>query len=144
MTNALDLLGPLAALLLATSLAAERLVVIMKTIFHTLAEENSQDPTGRSVREKGRRITVQMLAFLASYMTLALVFSTVDPLARIKIGPTTYYLGLLAFLGSGGSAFWSGVVGYVRAAKDVKTVESTVLKASRLSTGGGLATAAKE
>jgi hypothetical protein len=138
MNNSLDVLQALAALLLAVSLAAERLVALMKTIFPKLAVEKTTPTQEVDLKaDRGRRLTIQVVAFAASYMTLALVFDTWHPDAKIHVGPHDYQLALLAFLASGGSAFWGGVVGYVKEAKDVKTTIKATVRAQYVASAGG-------
>jgi hypothetical protein len=69
-----------------------------------------------------RRLWLQGLAIGASYLTVGLVFDSWCPLTKVKLGEWSYHQGVLAFLGSAGSAFWASVVGYAKAVKDVKTV----------------------
>jgi len=124
MPDALSELEGLSALLLATSLATERLIAILKTMIPWLARENTTAEKEVDLKaDMQRRLVLQGLALVASYVTVALVFDTWCPWKKVALGEWSYYQGVLAFLGSAGSAFWAGVVGYVKEVKDAKTVE---------------------
>jgi len=124
MPDALSELEGLSTLLLATSLATERLIAIVKTAVPWLATENTTAEREVDLNaDKQRRLILQGLAVVASYVTVSLVFDTWCPWKKVELGEWSYYQGVLAFLGSAGSAFWAGVVGYVKEVKDAKTVE---------------------
>jgi hypothetical protein len=124
MPDALSELEGLSTLLLATSLATERLIAILKTVVPSLAKEEITAEREVDLQaDKKRRLVLQGLAIVASYVTVALVFDTWCPWKKVELGEWSYYQGVLAFLGSAGSAFWAGVVGYVKEVKDAKTVE---------------------
>jgi hypothetical protein len=124
MPDPLNQLGALAAVLLAASLATERLLTIFKTLIPWLAVEKTTAAQEVDLSaDKSRRLLLQACAILASYVTIGLIFNTWDPGRNIPIGSEQYPQGVLAFLGSAGSAFWNGVVGYVKEGKNARTVE---------------------
>ena len=122
MLSALDLLVPF---LVALSLASERLVTLVKTLFPWLTVEK-QTPAQEVdlIEDRPRRIIVQLLAFAAALITTMLVANTGNPFAQVPVGKELRIpVYLVAFLASGGSAFWNNVLGFTKAAKDVKQVE---------------------
>ncbi len=126
MPDMLSSLETLSALILATSLAVERFIAIVKTLFPQLDIEKTSVAAEVDLKQdRPRRLEVQALALLASYLTVALVFDRFNPLAYIAIGETTYPLLLIAFLATGGSAFWNGAVGYIKEAKEARSAEKT-------------------
>lgn len=119
--------------LLATSIASERLVTIVKTFIPSLAEEKKKkdtqeiDPRG----DKWRRISVLGTAIVSSWITVALSaqgnveaisFGSFLPFAPVEIGTVSLPLLLVAVLVSGGSALWNNLLGYTKAVKDTKQV----------------------
>jgi hypothetical protein len=131
MSDTLNSLGVLSALILSISLAAERFVTIVKTLFPKLDIEKTT-PAGETdlTADKPRRLTILALALTASYVTVGLVFNTFNPMARVTAGESSYYVWLIALLGSGGSAFWNGVVSYTKEAKEARSAEKTVARLS--------------
>jgi len=109
-------LATIVSLLVALSVASERLVEIIKGLIPALNQENT-DPT----KEGWRKAGLQVLA-VAAGITTAFLASPVIPDIFIPKGVTgNLALGLLA---SGGSGFWNSVLSYVTKAKDVKTAEA--------------------
>jgi hypothetical protein len=109
----LDDLTKVISMLVVLSVAAERLVEILKGfVFKSL---NTVDPD--PAREASRQAKVQLLAVAASLFT-ALVVSWTH-LTAWKL-PTTLALG---FLASGGSSLWNSVLGWVKGLKDVRQAE---------------------
>lgn len=119
----LDNLSDLAAVLLAISLATERLVVIAKTVFPKLGEERPPAP-GESADEadRMRRLSVLGVAYVCALATAWLVADG----WTIEYGAGKRVISIfgVALLASGGSAFWTQVVGFASAAKDVRKMES--------------------
>jgi hypothetical protein len=136
MINALEVI---VTFLLTLSLASERLVTMVKTLVPWLAQEQKTPAQEVDLTaDRPRRLTVQMLALLAAWVTSGLVVSGVSqppkisladfsPFAELAVGSFRLPLFVVAILVSGGSAFWNSVLGYLKALKDVKQVE----KASR-------------
>lgn len=125
----LDSLNSLVALLLAISLASERLVTIVKTAVPWL-DEPARAPTGKEDprKDKVRRLIVQALAFAGAGITGTLLAAGDQPLSWSLVfsGTITYAdhqslpVLLVAFLGSGGSALWSQLLGYTRAVRELR------------------------
>lgn len=123
----LDSLFALSTLLLALSLATERLVTILKTIFTSLEDEMGDKTL---IEDKPRRLKVQVVSFICAWVTCAFIAKDgFNPLGIISIIPVPNEDGyelpvaFVAFLCMGGSAFWSNVLGYVKAVKDTKKQE---------------------
>lgn len=118
----LDNLSDLSALLLAISLATERLVVIVKTVFPRLGEERPPSP-GQTADEADRlrRLSVLGVAYLCALATAWLIADG----WTIEYGAGKRVISVfgVALLASGGSAFWTQVVGFASAAKDVRKLE---------------------
>jgi len=125
MLGALDIVVPI---LLALSLASERLVTIVKTVFPWLTEENKTEAQEVDlVKDRPRRLMVQFLAIAASWVTTSLLANSFNPFASLVLGqqPNQVSLPLIvvAILASGGSALWNNILGYTKAVKDTKQVE---------------------
>ncbi len=103
-----DLSG-LIATLITLSVAAERLVSIIKNFSPSLSSEQST-----AEKERARQVKLQLLALAAGLLTAYLA----DVGSLLPAGlPRWPLLGLLA---SGGSGFWTSVLGYVNGIKDIK------------------------
>lgn len=122
--------GVMIATLLAISLAGERIVAIVKTMFPTWFAEPSAQP-GSSVpdrlEDRGRRLRVQAMAFGACWVAAASL-SNFDFAGRMEIAGLSLATPIVGFLAMGGSAFWSQVLGISSALKDLKQTE---VKAAR-------------
>src|SRR5262249_46349847 len=112
-------------LLIALSVASERLVAIIKGLVPFLNQENP-DP----VREGWRSSLLQALAVGCGIVTAMLA----RPLLPSVVPGWDNPPGLLALglLASGGSGFWNSIQGYANQIKDIKKLE---LKEKRLETG---------
>jgi hypothetical protein len=127
-------LEALTALLLSISLATERLVVMAKTIAPTWLTDEKKTAANEIDRigDRWRRIRVLLIAFLVAFIAATLTADVATrPFWFFKEGFPFWasYGGsdggriptpLLALLASGGSAFWTGVVGLVSASRDVR------------------------
>ena len=105
-------LSTIVAVLIALSVATERLVDIIKGLIPFLNQKND-DPK----KEGWRRTVLQGMGFLGGIVTALLcqpALSGVMPEAWNSL-PGILALGLLA---SGGSGFWSSIQSYVLNAKD--------------------------
>ena len=118
-------LTALVTIILALSIASERLVEIVKGIIPFLSKENSNETF-----EGWRRSLLQLLA-VASAIFTAFISSDYIPHGLVEL-PETFSekwailgLGLLA---SGGSGFWNSVLTYLGKAKDVKKAEAETKK----------------
>ena len=129
-------LSDLSALILAVSLATERLVVVLKTIFpRTLAVE--REPVGDELpdeADRGRRLTVMACAYLSALIVSILIAGDSVSLGGLSVpfyvglGDTRVPVPLLALLASGGSALWNNVVGFTGAVKDIRRLERKELQ----------------
>ena len=129
-------LSDLSALILAVSLATERLVVVLKTIFpRALAIE--REPVGDELpdeADRGRRLTVMAAAYLAALVVSILIagdsvnFAGLSVPFYVGLGDARIPVPLLALLASGGSALWNNVVGFTGAVKDIRRLERKELQ----------------
>ncbi len=123
----IDVLVSLVTVMLAISLAAERLVTALKSAFPKwLAEQKGAGAVGEDIVADGpRRVGVLVIAYAASYVTSALVAGEWGPLDMLNVGPADNLLALpivvVALLATGGSAFWNNILGYTKAAKDARS-----------------------
>ena len=105
------------SLLVALSIASERLVDIIKGVVPWLNQ-----PRVRSADEGWRKAALQVLAVMAGITTAWLSSAAIPKGVGIPDDWTgTLALGLLA---SGGSGFWNSILTYVTKAKDVKAAEA--------------------
>jgi len=108
----MDNLSTVVAVLIALSVATERLVDIIKGLIPAINQKN-EDP----IKEGRRRTVLQVMGVLGGIVTALLcqpVLSVVLPETWNSL-PGILALGLLA---SGGSGFWSSIQSYVLNAKD--------------------------
>lgn len=144
-------LSSFVAFVLAISLATERLVTILKTVFaQWLADPPPVSPKATNpALDWRRRFAVQLVAFSCAWITVGFVAYdgrgfAASMLGRVPapgLGGFTLPSPLLALLASGGSAFWSGLLGYTQAVKDSKRTD-TATAAARLTSAGVVDTAA--
>jgi O-antigen ligase len=106
----------LVALLVSLSVASERLVEIIKGLFPSLNQENS-DPK----KEGWRRAGLQALAVLAGIITALLARPAIQGMEKWDTLAGTLAIG---FLASGGSGFWNAILTYVKNVKDIKKHEA--------------------
>lgn len=122
----IDDLSTLASLTLAGSLAMERFVVIAKTAVPWLAEAKVAAPGESEMRaDKARRRVVLGLTIVASLITAAFIGEGETWFrSSIAIGSTSRIPWFVfALMISGGSAFWTSIVGFASATKDVRAQE---------------------
>ena len=125
----IEAISELVALVLALSLATERMVVVIRTpqkllwiipLGEWLNNENKTEPK----KDGPRRLVVQLISFLCALFTVGwLAEGTWDPLASITVASQTVPLWLLAILATGGSSFWKNLLGYTKAVRDVRIEE---------------------
>jgi hypothetical protein len=137
----------LVSLLVALSVAAERLVEIVKG-FSTFLNQENPNPRMEGIRKS----LLQLLAVVSGIVTVFLtqpVIGKVGTDAQGSLVPQLLdsWLGLLALglLTSGGSGFWNSLQTYVNKAKDVKKleaeqkkIETTTSRASQAGTSAPL------
>ena len=107
-------LAALVSILVALSIASERLVEIIKGLIPFLNKERNSKMT-----EGWRRAALQALAVVAGIFTALLA----QPAIKAVIpGLSEHCTGILALglLASGGSGFWNAVLTYVLNVKDIK------------------------
>lgn len=106
------------ALLIALSVAAERLVEIVKGMIPALNTHNDKSPEW----EGRRKALLQLLAVVAG---IATAWVSAPVIKEIVPGDWGNWPGILALglLASGGSGFWNSVQTYVLMLKDLKKVE---------------------
>ena len=109
-------LAALVSLILALSVASERLVEIVKGVFPFLNNENTN-----MMLEGWRRAALHALAVLSGIVTAYMAsdyipVGTAGPVKEVGV----VGLGLLA---SGGSSFWNSIATYVLKIKDLKKIE---------------------
>ncbi len=115
-----DKLYALVSLILALSVASERLVEIVKGLWPWLNKAKDD------AREEGRRRTVLHVFAVIAGMITALLAQPIMPDGILPKGAvTTIALGLLA---SGGSGFWNAILSYVGRVKDLKALEVSKLR----------------
>ena len=112
--------GKLAAIvgvLVALSVASERLVEIIKGFSKFLSDANP-DPVG----DRWRRMLLQLIAVGAGIVTALL---TQPAIKGVVPGLSDNVWGILALglLASGGSGFWNAILAYVLNVKDIKKAE---------------------
>lgn len=124
-----DLTG-LITVILAISLASERLVTFLKTLIPQLADKapgQVQVPQSDYIRQ----VIVMLLAFLSCWLTSSFLITDCksflclkDPI-DLKGSSLDIPVYLMALLASGGSAFWASLLGYTKAVKDIKKEQIT-------------------
>lgn len=112
-------LAAIVGVILALSIASERLVEIIKGFVPWL-DRKASDP-----RVEGRRRSgLQILAVCSGVLTAFLARDYI-PLEIAKPTQTWSILGL-GLLASGGSGFWNAILTYVTRLKDIKKAEAEV------------------
>ncbi len=141
----LENLSSLLAVLIALSVAAERLIEILKNI-SALGKENP-NPTGEALR----KLALQLLAIGAGILTAYLSKKILPIIPNTGVNgkdTSNSVLLLLGVLASGGSAFWTSILGYVKSVKDIKktlAVDAKVQTAARVAAiARGIATPASD
>jgi len=106
-------LTTIVSLLVALSVASERLVEIIKGLVPWLNEQRAN-----STEEGWRKAALQLLAVAAGFATVWI--------APTNAGVPADFMGKLALglLASGGSGFWNSILTYVTKAKDIKEAEA--------------------
>ena len=112
------------AVLLVVSLATERWVAVLKTLFPWLADEKS-DTAGEPdpAADRPRRLVVQGVAVLGGWIVAAFIAGkgVLTPGAFVGLvyaGTVQIPAPVVALLASGGSAFWTQVVQLAASVKD--------------------------
>ena len=115
-------LTAIVTLILALSVASERLVEIIKGFIPALDKAITNDEAA----EARRRSYLQILAVLSGILTAFLAQDYIPNAISDSLKSWSIIgLGLLA---SGGSGFWNSILTYVTKMKDIKTVEADSAK----------------
>ena len=113
----MDNLPTVVSVLVALSVASERLVEIIKGLIPFLNNQNS-DPT----MEGWRKACLQLMAVGAGIVTAWLAQAGLQTSLPAAWTTSTGILAL-GLLASGGSGFWNSILAYILQAKDVKKAE---------------------
>jgi len=116
--SSIELVYTFVAVLVALSVASERLAEIIKGVIPALNNEN-RNPT----REGYRKAAIQSLAVVCGLVTVLLARPALKNMLPDPWNSTGTFLAL-GFLTSGGSGFWNGILGYVRNVKEIKKSEA--------------------
>ena len=112
----------LISVILSISLASERLVTFLKSVFPYLAGPQAPDiPDPNSNEEKVRKITLMIISFLTAWIAASFLngkFDLFDGLDT-KIENIKIPFLIIGLMASGGSAFWNSLLSYVKASRDV-------------------------
>jgi hypothetical protein len=111
------------SLILALSVASERLVEIVKGFIPPLTKP-LQDPHREAIRCSVLQILAVLSGVVTSYLARDYIPQEVSDVAK---GWSVWGLGLLA---SGGSGLWNSILTYFLKIKDIKAAEAEVVKAS--------------
>lgn len=130
----IDQFSTLVGLLLAISLATERLVTIFKTIWPVTLGEEKLDSNGlvNKERDRWRKLMVQVISFGVSWITASFLTdkNTFDFFGHIDVGigegKLQVSVVVVALLSMGGSAFWNNLLGYTKAIKEIKVQQKEI------------------
>jgi hypothetical protein len=117
-TPVLSQLASLLTVLITLSVATERLVAILQNLNKFLRTEQTTE-----AQEGSRRAALQALAVVAGIITACLAKEALPTIALLGLkGAATSWpvLGLLGLLASGGSGFWTSILGYVNGLKETQ------------------------
>jgi hypothetical protein len=113
-------LTAIVTLILALSVASERLVEIIKGFISKLDKPNTTDEKA----EARRRSYLQILAVISGVLTAYLASDYLPTeIAATASGKSWSIVGL-GLLASGGSGFWNSILTYVTKVKDIKKLEA--------------------
>jgi len=115
-------LSVVVSLLVALSIASERLVSTIKGLIPFLNQENP-DP----IKEGRRGSILQTLAVISGIVTALLARPVVSDIVP-KAWNSNLGLLALGLLASGGSGFWNSIQGYVNQVKDIKKLQVEQVK----------------
>lgn len=124
--DAVTTLATALALILAISLAGERIVEIVKTLAPGwFAAPDPAAPAPTATEDRWRRLRVQGVAFAACWLATASL-TEFEYFGSLLLTPTRDLpVVLVALLSMGGSAFWAQIIGITSALKDLKQAQVT-------------------
>jgi hypothetical protein len=122
-------LTAIVTLILALSVASERVVEIIKGIFPTLDEKKIDE-----AQEARRRMFLQILAVGSGILT-AWLGSGYLPEEIVTPGEPLKIVGL-GLLASGGSGFWNSILDYFTGLKDLKNAQAEKAESNPKGAGG--------
>jgi len=112
-------LTAIVTLILALSVASERLVEIIKGFIPQLAKQNTTDAKAES-----RRCSyLQILAVISGILTAYLARDYLPAEIAASASAKSWSIVGLGLLASGGSGFWNSILTYVTKVKDLKKAE---------------------
>jgi drug/metabolite transporter (DMT)-like permease len=115
------------AVILAVSVASERLVEIIKNYVPYLSTKKLDDAN----KEARRAAAIQLIAIAANVFTALLCWPALSKVVPATWGSIPVVLAL-GFLASGGSAFWNSIQTYLLKLKDIEAAAAkTAQKALR-------------
>lgn len=128
----IEAVSELVAIVLALSLATERLLIAIRTPSTFLwliplgkwLNNESSDPQ----KDGLRRFVLQILTFACAVFTAGWFAKNPlicgwNPFDSIEIGSQTIPLLILALLATGGSSFWKNILGYTKTVRDIRKGE---------------------
>lgn len=118
-------LTKLITLVLAISLAGERLVTLLKTSIPWLAGPTTTTPPANDRSDIPRKVVVMLISIFSCILTAYFVAKG-DGNDAAKTSKDLYGLPfqLIGLLASCGSAFWTNILGYLKAVSDIKSEQS--------------------
>lgn len=108
-------LSTIIALIVALSVASERLVEIIKGLVPFLNEKNTEPK-----KEGWRKAALQALAVISGVIT---AFLARPAIPKDIYNPSDWAILAFGLLASGGSGFWNSVLIYITSIKDLKKLE---------------------
>jgi hypothetical protein len=120
----MNALSTLIGLVLAISLASERLVAIIQTLLPNLLpiEKTLETEEKNLLASKWRQILLMLFTFVSCWATSTLLTENFDPFGSIVISSETKLklpVVIMGLLSSGGSAFWNHLLGYTKEVKEI-------------------------
>src|SRR5690348_15016203 len=120
----LETLTSLVTVLLALSVASERLVELVKGRIAWLDRQNP-DPN----KERDRQFAIHITSVVAAAIVVALSRDYIGTTLKLPDGGLGIAQGTaLAILASGGSSMWNSVLGYLYSIKNLKSEDVAVVQ----------------
>ncbi|AYL96221.1 hypothetical protein [Mucilaginibacter celer] len=133
----LTIIMKLISVVLAISLASERLVTFLKTIIPFLAGPQPPDVSAENSKtELIRKAIVMLIAFAVSWVGASFLDSPANLWGHLSLDPNDMNKGIpffiIAIMASGGSAIWTNLLGFAKAIKDIGAEKKTQEKFNTL------------